>query len=510
MTAGLSRLSAHIANWRQWELNPVVIKELRQGVRSWAVTGMLLLFLAVLFVTTAIFLVGQTIDSLGDERLGGTIFSFFMAILTGASILFIPLYVGVRMAAERREGNPDLLYISTLSPSRIIRGKLYFGAYVTLLFISACMPFMALTNLLRGVDLPTVFILLGFLFVVVCSVNQLAIFIACLPVTRLFKMLFSLGGVFLSFWIIGVAVVASNAMMREGLASMFLSKSNLWMVALSNLAIVALFGGLFFTLSVVMISPPSANRALPARVYVTLMWLLGGLLAIVWTWAQREPAFILVWSIPATFLLVASLAVTVSNDDRLSTRVLRTIPGGGLKRALAFLFYNGAAGGICWIGGLVALTYLTSVCVFGLSSGSHSGASTSDITKFLEQYPPALGYVFAYALTGLFIQRRFFPRRAPKFAGCFAIIVCALAVVGPMIVRFFLNELTWASVEKVQLGSVLNIFIMREADHYLGHQLCAGFWLLIAIGINATWFFRQVENFRPPTGNVLPGQGDAA
>src|ERR1700744_534239 len=54
------RFKSHFANWREWELNPIVIKELRQAVRSWAVTGMLLLFLAVLFIAAVGFLVTQS------------------------------------------------------------------------------------------------------------------------------------------------------------------------------------------------------------------------------------------------------------------------------------------------------------------------------------------------------------------------------------------------------------------------------------------------------------------
>ena len=51
MMATINKVKTHFANWREWELNPIVIKELRQGVRSWTVTGMLLLFLVVLFIT---------------------------------------------------------------------------------------------------------------------------------------------------------------------------------------------------------------------------------------------------------------------------------------------------------------------------------------------------------------------------------------------------------------------------------------------------------------------------
>ena len=90
----------HFANWRQWELNPIVIKELRQAVRSWAVTGMLLLFLTVLFITSLIFLVTQSFEADDNMQLGGSMFSAFLVILVVASVFFIPLYVGVRVAVE--------------------------------------------------------------------------------------------------------------------------------------------------------------------------------------------------------------------------------------------------------------------------------------------------------------------------------------------------------------------------------------------------------------------------
>src|SRR3954468_22993486 len=183
MTSPFSRLRTHFNNWRQWELNPIVVKELRQAVRSWAVTGTLMLFLIVLFCAAVVFFVTQSFEVSTNQRLGAAIFSTFSVILTGASLLFIPLYVGVRVAAERQQSNLDLLYISTLTPERIIRGKFFCGAYVAVLFFSACMPFMAFTNLLRGVDLPSVFFVLLCLFLVVCCAVQVAIFLACLPIS---------------------------------------------------------------------------------------------------------------------------------------------------------------------------------------------------------------------------------------------------------------------------------------------------------------------------------------
>ena len=190
----IASVKSHLTNWREWELNPIVIKELRQAVRSWAVTGMLLLFLLVLFIASLIFLVTSTFDDNDTNmQMGAGLFAVFLAILTFSSVVFIPLYVGIRVALERRENNPDLLYVSTLSPFRIIFGKYLCGAYMAVLFFSACMPFMAFTNLLRGVDLPTVFFILAFLFLVVCAVNMIAIFLACLPMSRPFMRVCALG-----------------------------------------------------------------------------------------------------------------------------------------------------------------------------------------------------------------------------------------------------------------------------------------------------------------------------
>src|SRR6202042_3752613 len=97
-------------------------------------------------------------------------------------------------------------------------------------FFSACMPFMAFTNLLRGVDLPTVFLILAFLFLVVCAANMVAIFLACLPLSRPFKFLFILYQIFQSIWIMVALVAMSFEMMRSGVGSL-LAGREFWSIA---------------------------------------------------------------------------------------------------------------------------------------------------------------------------------------------------------------------------------------------------------------------------------------
>jgi hypothetical protein len=487
----LVRWRSHFTHWREWELNPIVIKELRQAVRSWAVTGMLLLFLTVLFITSLTFLVTQSFAVEANLQLGGSMFSAFMVILAGASVFFIPLYVGVRVAAERQENNPDLLYVSTLSPARIIRGKFFCGAYMALLFFSACMPFMAFTNLLRGVDLPTVFFILFYLFLVVCAANMIAIFCACLPLSRPFKILLAIYGFFQSFGLLLPLVRVSLELMSSGVGAM-MSGRDFWIGTLSFVGIGLAITGLFFVMSVALISPPSANRALPVRIYLTIVWLLGGLSSCCWVARTGNPEPIFAWTLPTFVVMMLALLVTISNSDQLSLRVRRGIPQSGLKRALAFVFFNGAAGGLIWVATILAATFFLTQGV--LLAFPKSGAVPSESGHWSAT---STAYAFAYALMALLIHRKFLSRRPPKLAGVIAVLLAGAWAVAPSIVLFFLNQLSWKSVEGLQLGNIFNVFSLHDDAQQPYHLYFAFGWLLVMIVANAKWFLRQVKSFQP-------------
>ncbi|HEY4414597.1 MAG TPA: hypothetical protein VGO57_02805 [Verrucomicrobiae bacterium] len=501
-----TKLKSHFINWREWELNPIVIKELRQAVRSWAVTGMLILFLSVLFIASLGFLVTQSFSVDTDLRLGGTMFSAFTMILAVASVIFIPLYVGVRVGAERVDNNPDLLYVSTLSPGRIIRGKFFCGAYMALLFFSACMPFMAFTNLLRGVDLPTVFFVLFFLFLVVCLANMFAIFLACLPLSRPFKILFALIGFIALCFVITSVIGFTFSMMRFGLGGT-LGTREFWGGVATAVGIGLGLMGLFYFLAVALISPPSMNRALPVRIYLTVIWFLGGLLTVGWAMKTGYAQIIGAWAMISFVLQLLSLLVVISNADQLSARVRRDIPQGGGRRAVAFLFFNGAAGGLLWVAILSVATFFATKEVLFLGetwSARGLAMNANDQDQFFTASAATLAYAFAYALTALLIQRNFFPKRSPKLAGLLCVLLAGAWAVLPSIVFFFLNQLSWRSVESLQLGNVFNIFSLREDERRVYHLFFAMGWLILMIVLNANWFARQAKNFRPAGAGEVP------
>jgi hypothetical protein len=450
------------------------------------------------------FLVGQSLEASEDQWLGGRVFQAFMVILTGASIAFIPLYVGVRLAGERQEANLDLLYVTTLTPQRIIRGKFLCGAYMAVLFFSACMPFMVFTNLLRGIDLPTIFFILICLFLAVCAAVQTAIFLACLPLSRLLKILLGIFCLISLVPIAGSLLMAFYEMARSGVGSM-MGSPDFWINYFTALSVAFGIVLLLYFLSVALISPPSANRALPLRSYVTGVWLFTAALGFYWTCKLHDARPMLPWAVVSFILLAGAMLVIISNHDTLSLRVRRDIPLTSGKRALAFLFYNGAAGGLIWLVLLIGLTFMgafglqhLNTLPFGSTSlHSFSTLEAEDLFNTEMMTGTVLLYGLAYGLTALFLHRRFFRGRSPKVAGILAVLLPGAWAIIPNLLYFFLNRLSWSRLEQCQLGNIFNVFVVKDIGQKQMHLVCALAWLVIIVVLNARWFILQAKAFQP-------------
>jgi hypothetical protein len=501
-------------NWRTWEPNPIVVKELRQAVRSWAVTGMLLLFLAVQFLVTFGYLAGQSISISPNQALGRDIFMWYLGAATVVGFILVPVYVGGRLTAERMEGNVDMLYITTLSAARIIRGKLLCGTYLTVLFFSVCAPFMVFTNLLRGIDLPTVFMLLGIAFLLSVLSLQAAIFLSCLPASKGLKLLVGVpAGCFMVGLVIFMVGVAHD-LMREGVGSR-LGTWNFWGPALSLLFIGLLLFGFLHLAAIALISPPSANRALPLRSYVTGAWLLTLIVAMIWSVFEASPWPVAAWSSFAIGAFTLSLLISAAEGDDQSVRIRRTIPEPDLKRSAAFFFYSGTAGGLAWTVLLGVATVLLSGLMLegklldtlstlwaGRSAPHRGGGSNTDELVVVEI--AFFLYALAYVLFGLFIHRRFQPHRAPIFAALCAVALPVLWAIVPNLVLFFLNQLSWDALQERQLGNIFNIFAMKDRSFIVDHLLCAIVMAAIGVLLNAEWFLAQRRVFVPLRRETQP------
>ena len=99
-------------------------------------------------------------------------------------MLLVPAYAAIRLAGERSDHNVDLLFISTLRPRSIIAGKFFAALVLAILVFSTCAPFMTFTYLLRGIDIPTILIVLGFDLLGMLLSTIIALFVAAVPGPR--------------------------------------------------------------------------------------------------------------------------------------------------------------------------------------------------------------------------------------------------------------------------------------------------------------------------------------
>lgn len=476
------------------QINPIVVKELRQAVRSRFVAALLLLFLAVELFGIGIILLttsAREIASLANYTIGRETFQFLYAALSVACMLFIPMYAGIRLASERWDNNLDLLFVTTIKPAEIVRGKLAAAMCIAALLFSAAAPFMAFSYLLRGIDLPSVFIALGLVFLVVIAATQATLFIACIPASRVFKAILGLGSLGALFGAIGIVNSAGWYMATSGIGSS-MQTWEFWAVTVSTIGGVWLLSHMLQHLAVALISPPSANRALAVRRFATLLWGIAG--GWIFTVAAIESSedMLLIWTLPSMVVLAATVLIGLSEDTQISARVRRTIPRNIFVRALAFLFYNGPFAALCWCGILAIATLgLTSVGSQIIRPG-HAGYVTHEESLIATTF---LLYVIAYGLTAVFLRRTLFRRRLkPSVVWVMSLLMIAVGALLPSIVALLMGDYSWSDPAAWHMGNIVTIGSRERQEP---HAVFAFSWVALALLVNAPWIVAQLRNFTP-------------
>lgn len=523
--SGLLRFPGRASNWIDDRMNPIVVKELRQAVKSRFVVSVLMLMLTLLMLILAVTLINQDSYRGFDEDAGADLFLVFQSILLATCMLFVPVYVGVRLAAERSSATSDLIYVTTIRPSSIVWGKLLAGMVVTALTFSACAPFMVITYLLRGIDLPTILFVMGMDVLIVLAATQLAIFVGTMPIGWPVKALLGLVLVFLSVMCFtGMTIFVEEELLRIGIGSA-MDDSEFWVVisvmAGTWLAAIAMI----FFLSVAMIAPATANRALWPRLYFSLVWVasLVGFVVLSVNVDTLDP--LLAWLIAMFILLFFAAVICSSEREVFGPRLRRGIPRSGLARVPAFFFYSGAAGGLLWVQALIGITLLATFIVrANFLDPFEAYAATSGWSYYdsfpehwLQRFGSSAMWVIGYMLLSVVICRRAAKiKNAPAITGVVGLIIIAAACAIPMIVAYALDPDRWD--RKLELWLIINPFgpIFCEDNDWSGTYgsitfvLSTVFFTLMQI-VTVPWYIRQMRAFTPPKETVgRPATDEAA
>ena len=474
-------------------LNPIVVKELRQAVQGKFLIVVLICFLCLQLLTMGLFLTNEAVTA--SFNAGLNVFRVLLGILFATCLLFVPAYTGIRLASERADANVDLLFITTLRPRSIIWGKFFAGIVLTVLLYSACMPFMTFTYLLRGVDLPSVFILLALDFIVVAASIQCGILIGCLPANRVFKVILGVG------WLVVINIVFTTLMvvmfmpgglLDSGMGSQ-LDSWEFWRGALGVLIGGLALIGILALLSIALISPLSANRALPVRIFATAVWGLTGGGAAIWSIGINDFIPIMVWAILHILLHSIGLFIAVSERESLGQRVRRTVPRKWLLRLLAFLFYSGAAGGVTWSSLMIILTLL----FMGMWLILFPQMRIEDNIEAIRALACLGLYAFSYALGASLIRRRFLANRVTgAYTWVIALILLGVTTTIIPLALFFLFG-NWS--KEWLVASPLGLFLFSDTEGFVSNSTAIASVCAIFVGVlSLRWFVRRFNDFRPP------------
>jgi hypothetical protein len=420
-------------------------------------------------------------------------------------MVLIPAMTGMRLAVERSDVNVDLLFISSLTPRAVLSGKLLAAGALALLIFSACAPFMTFAYVMRGLDIPTILVVLTADYLAVLLGTMFALFLASVPANRGLRIFLGLGG-FIFMGYLGLGLLVFSAAFLRGEERFEMSSWEFWAGCVGIGAFVLGGIGLLFVWSVALISPPAANRALTVRIYTLGLWIAMAIGFAIWSLCISRPEPVAIWGVLGSVLFSLQMVIAICERDDWGARVAKRIPRNVLLRPLAFLFYSGAAGGIAF--GVIGATLSTlgiAVWYFVVPS---SWPGISDGEPILIAGLIA-GYTYCYCLTAAGIRQLLanstFP---PSATWLLALILFGLGCTMPFIFSFaFIDNYSRRgfSDELMFLYLPNPPVMIADAVDRRSHAPMTIVFLLVWGGlittVNVPWFLKQLSRFRPPRWN---------
>ena len=254
-----------VGNWVEVAVdraNPILVKEVRQALKS---RQFVLTFLVVLIACwvasfAVVAIVGPDVYYVAE---GSRMLSVYIAILAFPLVLIVPYSAFRSLAVEQEDNTYELLSITTLSPGKIIAGKLGSVTVQMLVYLSAVSPCIAFTFLLRGVDALTVAILLGYFVLESLGLSMLALLAGTVARVRYSQALIS---VILVLGLAG-AFFSSLGMAEEFIRNSYSYIRDVWFWV-GNLAALTFYLTTFALLhaaAAAQVAFPTENRSTPLR-----------------------------------------------------------------------------------------------------------------------------------------------------------------------------------------------------------------------------------------------------
>jgi hypothetical protein len=391
-------------------LNPILVKEVRQALRSRRFMVAFMLALVASLAVTLIVLVPSITDDLSAQA-GKTVFMGLFICYAIIAMVVVPLEVQARHMADKAHATVDLVQITRLSAYRILSGKLQAALVTLVLYLSALVPFSTFSYLLKGVT--PAMILIGFLLAVVGGVTAINF---VLFASTFVKDRRTMGGaIFLCLWG-AISVISTGYGLFQQFSGGHFAPGDFWLVLGLVAAGTVALNAVLFTTTASRMSFPAANKETGPRLALFGMNLyLVALAFTVWVSSghDREAMLVATVSVLAWWALVGYfvLGVPIETNERIRKSAPRlALPGllfwPGRGRAYTYFVLN-----------LLLLCVPAAVAFWGsVSLNDEMFTATISTALYAISFPGIPALLFA------FTQRKFGRPRAPvKATGVFIV-----------------------------------------------------------------------------------------
>lgn len=429
-----------LADYLTDRLNPILVKETRQALKSrqFIITFMLLLTVAWLISVFGIMVYGPAIEY---GSAGRVFFGWYACVIGFATLFVVPFGSFRSMLSERDQDTYELLSISTLTPRQIVMGKLLSSVVQVFIYYSAIAPFIAFTSLLQGFDFPMVLLVLFIGLVWSVSTSMIAIMLSTLSENRQWQAMNTIGmiGLLLGQFIVGLP---ASGFALSGVipfdSSDFWWALSCWLISTFSYFLLAQ------QIAVSRLTFESGNRSSGIRIIVTMQfWLLWmGLFVYGWwngmTTIDNDSVFALA-IMSCIHWMIAGLIFSTEHED-ISRRVRRWVPRSTIARLMIAPWMPGGRRGFVLL--TLHLTALLAIAHIPLlPDWVHRTVPLPDWDEWVRSSVTAMVlYVFIYAGFGAAVGRlgqAITPEFRPAHARVLTILVAALAMVAPYLPAMF-------------------------------------------------------------------------
>jgi hypothetical protein len=422
--------------WATERINPIVVKEVRQSLKSrqFTIAFGLTLIAAISWTLIAISLMVPRIyyTPAGVQLLTG-----FFCILQFPLMIIIPFSAFRSLTTETEDSTFELLSISALSAWQIVMGKMMSALLQALLYLSALAPCIVLTYLLRGVSLDSILFVLGLTVTFSVIETALALLLAAVSRARILQAgatVLLLIGLIIGFFswttmIVNGALVGLSNMPKEFYIGVF---------GFATVLLVAL--DLVLRSAAAAIDFPSENHSTPLRKRVLL---LVGLILFWSTFAvvaSREEEFAFVFLVCAFIVCMFIGSLMTGELGIISPRARRSLPKTFAGRVFLTWFYPGAGMGyiflVCLFAALVATMCITEL-YYSLSMQLSMGRTSIQTVGYL-----LMCYLTIYLGINRLAMLAVAKHMPARMLGSFALMAVLLLTLqlGPLMLAFALND----------------------------------------------------------------------